>query len=156
MPRSSVTSIGVAWLMRHRGVPNGYSTASSYQMPTSSKYYLTLTSFLAGIGITCLMQHRGVPNGYSTASSYQVPTSLKYYLMPTSFLVGIGVTWRMRCMPRMGVQMLIPQQFITKCQLVRNIFQCQRIFLWVLALLGVCGVLECKCLLYGHFLPSAN
>ena len=44
-------SIGVAWLMRHRGVPNGYSTASSYQVPTSSKYYSTPMSFLVGIGV---------------------------------------------------------------------------------------------------------
>ena len=74
-------SLDIAWLMRHTGVPNGYSTASSYQVPTSSKYYSTPTSFLAG---------------YSTVSSYQVPTSSKYYSTPTSFLVGIGVTWHIR------------------------------------------------------------
>ena len=38
-------SLGIAWLMRHRGVPNGYSTASSYQVPTSLKYYLTQRVF---------------------------------------------------------------------------------------------------------------
>ena len=146
-------SLGVAWLMRCRGVPNGYSTASSYQVPTSLKYYSTSMSYLAGIGITWLIRRKGVPNGYSTASFYQVPTSPKYYSMPTSFLAGIGVTCHMW---RMGVQMLILRQFITKCQVVGNIFRLQRVFWWVTALLGVCAVLEYKCLLYGNFLPSAN
>ena len=148
-----MTSLGVAWLIRRRGVLNGYSTAFSYQVPTSLKYYSTPTSFLVGIGVTWLIWHRGVPNGYSMMSSYQVPTSSKYYSTPTSFWVSIGFSSRMQ---RMGVQMLILRGFITKCQVVGNIIGCQRIFWWVMALLGVCGILECKCLLYGDFWPSAN
>ena len=53
-------SIGVDWLMQCRGVPNGYSTVSSYQVPTSSKYYLMPMSFLVGVGVTWHMRHRGV------------------------------------------------------------------------------------------------
>ena len=115
-------SLGIAWLIRHRGVPNGYSTVSSYQVPTSLKYYSMPMSFLVGIGITWLIQHRGVPNGYSMASSYQVPTSSKYYSTPTSFLASIGFSSRMW---HMGVQMLILRGFITKCQVVGNIIRCQ-------------------------------
>ena len=53
-------SLGVAWLIWHRGVPNGYSMASSYQVPTSLKYYLTPMSFLASIGFSSCMQCMGV------------------------------------------------------------------------------------------------
>ena len=115
-------SLGVAWLIWHRGVPNGYSTLSSYQVPTSLKYYSMPTSFLVGIGVTWLIQRRGVQNGYSTSSSYQVPTSLKYYSTPTSFLASIGFSLRMR---HMGVQMLFLRGFITKCQVVGNIIRRQ-------------------------------
>ena len=132
-----MTSLGVAWLIRRSGVPNGYSMVSSYQVPTSLKYYSTPTSFLACIGVTWLIRHRGVPNGYSTVSSYQVPTSSKYYSMPTSFLASIGFSSRMW---RMGVQILILRGFITKCQVVGNIIRRQRVFWRVLAFLRICGV----------------
>ena len=95
----------------------------------------------------------GSANAYSKGIHYKVPSSWKYYSMPTSFLASIGVSSRLR---RMGVQMLILKRFITKCQVVGNIFRRQRVFWRIMALLGLCSILECKCLLYGDFLPSAN
>ena len=69
----------------------------------------------------------GSANAYSTAIYYKVPTSSKYYSMPMSFLVSIGISWHMW---HMGVQMFIVWQFLTKCQLVQNIFvgECQLLF----------------------------
>ena len=186
-----MTSLGVACLLRHRGVPNGYSTASSYQVPTSSKYYSTPTSFLVGIGVAWLIPCRRVANGYSMAFSYQVPTSSKYYSMPTilfgqywlffayvaygsanayskgihykvpsswkyysmptSFLVSIGISLPLR---HIGVQILILRGFITKCQVVGNIIRCQRVLWWVMALLGICGILV-YCLAISGQVPTS-
>ena len=141
MPSSSVTSLGVAPLMWRRGVPNGYSAVSSYQVPSISKYYPTPMSFLVGIGIALLMWRRGVPNGFSAASSYQVPSSSKYYPTPTSFVAGIGVTWLIR---RRGVPNGYSMPSSYKCQLVQNIIRCQQVFWSALALLAVYGIVECN------------
>ena len=111
-------SLGVAWLIRHRGVPNGYSTVSSYQVPTSSKYYSTPTSFFGEFWLFFTYAAYGSANAYSKGIHYKVPSSWKYYLTPTSFLASIGVSLHLW---HIGVQILILRGFITKCQVVGNI-----------------------------------
>ena len=84
MPRSSLMSIGIPWHMRHRGVPNTYSTVTSYQVPSSSKYYSMPRSLLVGIGIPWYMRHRGVPNAYSTV-----------YFMKCQIVWNISQCWEL-------------------------------------------------------------
>ena len=110
--------IGVAWLILRRRVANGYSTAFSYQVPTSSKYYSMPTSFFGEYWLFFAYAAYGSANAYSKGIHYKVPSSWKYYSTPMSFLASIGVSLHLR---HIGVQILILRGFITKCQVVGNI-----------------------------------
>ena len=101
--------------MRHQAVPNAYSMATSYQVPSSLKYYLMLRNFLTGIGIPWHMRCSRVPNAYSMAYFYEVSSSLKYFTTLRSFLLFLGVTWHMQCR---GVSSVILQHIFMKCQIV--------------------------------------
>ena len=118
MPTSFLVGIGIAWLIRHRGVANGYSTASSYQMPTSSKYYLTTNEFFGEYWLFFTYAAYVSANAYSKGILYKVPSNWKYYSKPMSFLMSIAVSSHLR---HIGVQILILRGFITKCQVVGNI-----------------------------------
>ena len=98
MPTSSLGNIGVTLLMWRRTVPNRYCTASSQQVPSSLKYYLTPTSSLVNIAVSWLMGCRWVQmpfywtysvtsgmNSNSTAYFYAMSNSFKYFTTLRNF-----------------------------------------------------------------------